>query len=236
MAKKKKNKRQNQAQEKFKNNPFGAIKSFEIKEEPEKEPQPSPKPRSALDRLESVAEDDDDLFLKAVEDVDLYHSNVSPPERVQKEFRKIDEEAEAQLELIKLVNGELPFDISETDEYVEGKIRGLPDQVVKKLHKGEYAIQGQLDLHGKTRAEAKELVENFVTDSRNSGLRCVLLIHGRGIHSKDQVPVLKESLRSWFERGRGKIGGSVLAFTSARAIDGGLGAMYVLLRKRKTAV
>jgi len=233
MAKKKKNKNQT-PQQKFKNNPFGEIKKLEVSEErTETEISNTKMQPSRLDNLASQAEDDDDLFLRAVEDVKLYESPQSAPIPVMPDLKKVDEEAEAQLELIKLVNGELPFDISNTDEYVEGNVRGLPSQVLKKLRRGEYSLQDQLDLHGKTKVEARDLVEKFVTESRVKGLRCVLLVHGRGIHSKDNIPVLKESLRAWFERGRGRIGSAVLAFSSARPADGGLGAMYVLLRKNK---
>ena len=77
--------------------------------------------------------------------------------------------------------------------------------------------------------EAKQEVTDFVTSSRQQGKRCVLIVHGRGKNSKDQVPVLKLLLQGWLSRGG--IGKHVLAFCTARRDDGGAGAMYVLLRK-----
>jgi DNA-nicking Smr family endonuclease len=80
-----------------------------------------------------------------------------------------------------------------------------------------------------TRDEAKAAVDAYLKQSRQAGKRCVLLVHGRGIHSKDQVPILKEALKSWFATAR--FGRHVLAFATARPSDGGAGALYVLLRR-----
>jgi len=132
-------------------------------------------------------------------------------------------------ELRALVRGDAPFDLSDSDEFVEGKVAGLDPAVVRKLRRGEYAVQGHVDLHGLTREEAKAEVDRFLRGSRQAGKRCVLLVHGRGIHSRDQVPVLKEALRSWLSTAR--FGRHVLAFATARPLDGGAGALYVLLRR-----
>ena len=74
-------------------------------------------------------------------------------------------------------------------------------------------------------------VERFIIDAFAAGHRAVLVVHGRGLNSKDNVPVLKERLKSWLARGR--VGRVVLAFSSARPADGGAGALYVLLRRRR---
>jgi DNA-nicking Smr family endonuclease len=141
----------------------------------------------------------------------------------------VSEDAEVMAALADLCTGEGPFDIADTDEYVEGIAEGLDRRILKRLRAGEFALQGHVDLHGKTREEAREAVARFLTASRRAGLRCVLIVHGRGNHSKDQIPVLKQSVRSWLERGQ--ISRVVLAFTTARPHDGGAGAMYVLLRR-----
>jgi DNA-nicking Smr family endonuclease len=128
-----------------------------------------------------------------------------------------------------LVNGDAPFDLADTDEFIEGFVAGLDAAVVRALRRGEYPVQGHVDLHGMTRDEAKGAVERFLRESRASGKRCVLLVHGRGSHSKDQVPVLKEAIRTWLATAR--FGRHVLAFATARPQDGGAGAVYVLLRR-----
>lgn len=239
MAKKRKKKEKRAEKQKksvadFTNTAFTGLGALTIEEkavEPDK-PQAMQVGRPIVQAEENES-DEDAMFLKAVQEVELFESSLSPHQNPHPELKQVDEDAEARLELVGLVNGQLPFDISDTEEYVEGNIHGLPRKILLKLRKAEYAIQDRLDLHGMTRAEARELVEKFIVHSRSQGLRCVLIIHGRGTHSKDNIPVLKESLRAWFERGRGRIGGSVLAFSSARPEDGGLGAMYVLLRRRK---
>jgi DNA-nicking Smr family endonuclease len=132
-------------------------------------------------------------------------------------------------ELRALVQGERPFDISDTDEFIEGAVTGLDHGIVRRLRRGDWAVQGHVDLHGMTKDEAKSAVERFLRESRNAGKRCVLLVHGRGLHSKDQVPVLKEALKTWLVTAR--FGRHVLAFATARPQDGGGGAIYVLLRK-----
>jgi DNA-nicking Smr family endonuclease len=128
-----------------------------------------------------------------------------------------------------LVSGEAPFDIADSDEFIEGAVSGFDPQVLRRLRRGEFSVQGHLDLHGLTRAEAKARVGEFLQESRSRGKRCVVLVHGRGLHSRDQVPVLKEALRTWLATAR--FGRHVLAFATARPQDGGGGAVYVLLRK-----
>jgi len=128
-----------------------------------------------------------------------------------------------------LVSGEAPFDLADSDEFIEGRVPGLDAGIVRRLRRGEFAVQGHIDLHGMTRDEAKAAVDGFLRASRRAGKRCVLLVHGRGIHSKDQVPILKDALRSWLATAR--FGRHVLAFATARPVDGGAGALYVLLRR-----
>jgi DNA-nicking Smr family endonuclease len=100
---------------------------------------------------------------------------------------------------------------------------------VRRLRRGEFAVQGHVDLHGMTREEAKGALFSFLSHARQAGKRCVLVVHGRGLHSKDQVPVLKDALKRWMSTAR--FGDHVLAFATARPHDGGAGAVYVLLRR-----
>ena len=121
-------------------------------------------------------------------------------------------------ELRALVAGDAPFDLADSDEYIEGRVAGLDQGLVRKLRRGEFAVQGHVDLHGMTRDEAKRAVDAFLRSSRSAGKRCVLLVHGRGLHSKDQLPVLKDALRTWLSTAR--FGRHVLAFATARPADG----------------
>lgn len=140
-----------------------------------------------------------------------------------------DEDAEAYAELVSIVEGTARFDISDSDEFIEGGIEGLDRRVLQKLRRGDFAFREHLDLHGMNREGAREAVESFIADAHGEGRRCVLIVHGRGLNSKDNIPVLKGALKSWLQRGR--IARRVLAFCTARPTDGGAGAMYVLLRR-----
>jgi DNA-nicking Smr family endonuclease len=140
-------------------------------------------------------------------------------------------DAEALAELYDLVAGTAPFDITDSDEYVEGAMVGLDPRLLRRLRRGEFAYQAHLDLHGMTSNEARGEVEAFLGRVHQDGKRCVLIIHGRGRNSKDQVPVLKSKLTTWLARGQSAR--RILAFTSARACDGGVGAVYVLLRRQR---
>jgi DNA-nicking Smr family endonuclease len=151
----------------------------------------------------------------------------APPRGAPEEFWHPD--LDAVDELRALVRGDAPFDLADGDEFIEGRVSGLDPGVVRKLRRGEFAVQGHVDLHGMTREEAKRAVEGFLRSSRSAGKRCVLLVHGRGLHSKDQLPVLKDALRTWLSTAR--FGRHVLAFATARPADGGAGALYVLLRR-----
>jgi len=139
-------------------------------------------------------------------------------------------DAEALAELCDLVTGNVPFDIRDAGEYIEGAALGIDPRLLRRLRDGEFAYQAHLDLHGMTSDEARGAVEAFLTRAYQTGKRCVLIVHGRGRNSKDQTPVLKSRLTSWLARGQWAR--LVLAFVSARQCDGGVGALYVLLRRR----
>jgi DNA-nicking Smr family endonuclease len=102
---------------------------------------------------------------------------------------------------------------------------GVRTQVMRRLRRGLYPIEGELDLHGLSQMAARDLLAEFITLSRDAGHRCVRIIHGKGYRSGARGPVLKIAVNLWLRRHL-----DVMAFTSARAIDGGTGALYVLLR------
>ena len=212
------------------NNPFGGVKlpdsrpAPKPKAEPAPEPQrPRPGPELSEDELWSVAVDGAKPLADRSERIKPGPQPLSVPSA------ELDPDLEAYDELRALVTGEVPFDIADSDEFIEGHSRGLDPRVIRKLRKGEFAIQAHVDLHGLLKEEAKAQLESFLARSRQEGRRCVLVVHGRGLHSKDQVPVLKEALKRWMHTAR--FARHVLGFSSARPHDGGTGAMYVLLRK-----
>jgi DNA-nicking Smr family endonuclease len=102
---------------------------------------------------------------------------------------------------------------------------GVRTQIMRKLRRGLYPIEDELDLHGLNQAAARDQLADFIARARDSGRRCVRVIHGKGYRSGARGPVLKTAVNLWLRRHL-----DVMAFTSARAIDGGTGAVYVLLR------
>ena len=102
---------------------------------------------------------------------------------------------------------------------------GVRTQVMRRLRRGLYPIDDELDLHGLGQTAARNELADFVARSRDRGCRCVRIIHGKGYRSGARGPVLKTAVNLWL-----RLDLDVMAFVSARAIDGGTGAMYVLLR------
>ena len=141
-----------------------------------------------------------------------------------------DDESEVMAHLRGLIKGDYELDISFSDEYMTGSVKGLDRKIMKRLKKGEFPVKDHVDLHGLTKPEAEARVKDFLVQSHKMGHRCVLIVHGRGLNSPDSFPVLKEGLPVWLNRGPVKK--IVLAFSTARPYDGGTGAIYVLLRKR----
>jgi DNA-nicking Smr family endonuclease len=208
------------------NSPFKALKKKALAPEPAKV---APRPVAAPPDSPAAAPDED-LFSLAMSGVlPIADPRGSAPPRAPRPANVVDDDAETLARLAELVSGDGPFDIADTDEFIEGSAPGLDRRVLAALRRGEYAIQAHVDLHGLAKAEAKETVDRFLAEARRDGKRCVLVVHGRGLNSKDQIPVLKEQLKVWLQRGR--IGKSVLAFATARPHDGGAGAVYVLLRR-----
>lgn len=199
---------------------------------PEK-PSPVTKPQAAPPpQLKAEEVDEEDLFWREMQDVTPIKQDgrvrVShPPPRAQR--RAEAEENEALAELYDLVAGRADFDITDTEEYIEGCVMGLDGALVRKLRQGDFSRQAALDLHGMKAEEAQLEVEKFLNNAVHKGFRCVLIVHGRGRNSPRQVPVLKDRLKLWLTRG--KLARSVLAFSSSRPYDGGPGALYVLLRR-----
>ena len=141
-----------------------------------------------------------------------------------------DVEKEAMTHLRDLVKGSIDMDITFSDEYIEGSVSGIRKNIIRQLKRGQLPVQDYIDLHGLTKKEAETKVRDFLLNSYSRGFRCVLIVHGRGLNSPDSIPVLKERLPVWLNRGPARK--IVLAFATARPYDGGTGAIYVLLRNR----
>jgi DNA-nicking Smr family endonuclease len=103
----------------------------------------------------------------------------------------------------------------------------IPLSVLRRLRRGEYRVQREIDLHGLTVAETKLALRQFLVNAIEQQVHCVRIIHGKGLRSGHRGPVLKVAVNAVLRRT-----GAVLAYVSARRVDGGTGAVYVLLSMR----
>jgi len=143
-----------------------------------------------------------------------------PPEPVPRQ-RELDEQAA----LEEALSDEMDVErLLETDEGLSFRRRHIGQDVVRRLRRGQWAIQSQIDLHGLRRDEARESLQAFLRLSRRQGHRCVRVVHGKGLGSPGKTPVLKNKVHSWLVQKN-----QVLAFVQAKPAEGGAGALVVLL-------
>jgi len=114
----------------------------------------------------------------------------------------------------------------ETGEELLFARSGLQHSVLRKLRRGQFTISAELDLHGLRVEEARQALSEFLLHCRHNHKQCVRIIHGKGNRSRQQQPVLKGKVNHWLRQRD-----EVLAFCSARPVDGGTGAIYLLLKR-----
>jgi len=144
----------------------------------------------------------------------------APPEPIARQHLR--DEAEA---LREALSDE--FDVTtllDADDQMSFRRPGVSTEVTRKLRSGHWSLQGQVDLHGLRSDEAREALAQFVRQSHKQGLRCVRVVHGKGLGSPGKQPVLKLKAQRWLIQKK-----EVLAFVQARPSDGGAGALVVLL-------
>ncbi len=202
-------------------------KSFPLATHPTKRPAQEVVRRRARD-----PDDEEGLFQEAMASVEPILRDPALTDKSQPGPRKVsqpDPDAEVLAQLEDLVSGGDGFIISDTPEYVEGIGYGMNPEIAKRLHQGDFSIQAHIDLHGLGVVEARQEFDRFLKEALLSGKRAVLIIHGRGLSSPAE-PVIKNKVKGWLTSGPWRKW--VIAFTSARACDGGTGATYILLRHR----
>ncbi|MCZ8077255.1 MAG: Smr/MutS family protein, partial [Paucibacter sp.] len=137
----------------------------------------------------------------------------------------LQREADERQVLLQALSDDFDVDtLLETDESLSFRRPEISQEVVRKLRRGHWSLQAQLDLHGLRRDQAREALGHFIQESARRGLRCVRVVHGKGNGSPGREPVLKARVRRWLVQKN-----QVLAFVQARASDGGSGALMVLL-------
>ncbi|MEA5098818.1 MAG: Smr/MutS family protein [Burkholderiaceae bacterium] len=180
-------------------------------------------------RHEKDAMREAEIFRRAVGDV----TPLTPPNRAEvtapqpqpvPHQRHADEQAALKASMSDEFDVTTLLDIDEALSYTRD---GIGADVVRKLRKGHWVIQDEIDLHGMRRDEAREALAEFLREVTRRGLRCVRIIHGKGLGSVNKEPVLKKMVHRWLVQKD-----EVIAFCQAKAADGGSGALVVLLKGR----
>jgi len=174
-----------------------------------------------------VTNSDDNEFRRAFSDAKRLKSNDRVPEAKSKpkpgaRFARADER--------EVLNESLQDDFDAIEHGSGAALRfhrpSVGRRTMRKLVRGGYSVQAELDLHGMTLDEARPRLADFIDYSAMRGHLCVRIVHGKGLGSGDRGPVLKNAVNRWLRKWE-----SVLAFVSTRQVDGGTGAVYVLLQK-----
>lgn len=174
-------------------------------------------------RKHELSDEEIALFRDAVGDVRPVRDDSADRETARPapraRFRRRDDEAVKHESLA----GEWE-EMPETGEALVFARPGLRRDVLRRLRRGRIPIRDELDLHGMNWRDARACVADFLAECREQDIRCVRLIHGKGLRSGNAGPVIKTRLNSWLQKRE-----DILAFCSARENDGGTGALYVLL-------
>jgi len=174
-----------------------------------------------------MTDDEIDLFRRATAGVKPLAGDERVSQKVHKpkprarftradERRVLAESLDADIETIESANGDA----------LRFQRPSVGRRTMRKLARGNFAVQDEIDLHGMTVAEAKPRLAEFIERSARAGRLCVRVVHGKGLGSGNRGPVLKQSVNRWLRQWA-----PVLAFVSARQAHGGTGAIYVLLQR-----
>lgn len=182
---------------------------------------------SHSDHDDELPDDERRLFREAMAEVSpLATDRRRPDDAPRPPARAAQREADEAAARTALATGALDDpDLDLAEELFHAR-PGIQKRVLRRLRRGQYAMQAELDLHGLSRAEAGRELPAFLADCRSRGLTGVRIIHGKGRRSANEGPVLKPAVAAWLRRRA-----DVLAFCSARPVDGGSGALYVLLAR-----
>ena len=174
-----------------------------------------------------MSDDDGDLFRRALADAKPLRAARRADEVIRKpapkaRFARADDRA--------ALRESLEADIDATEGHSGESLRfhrpSVGKRTMRRLARGNFSVQDEIDLHGMTVAEAKPRLADFIEGCAKEGRLCVRVVHGKGLGSGHRGPVLKQKVNRWLRQWD-----VVLAFVSTRQVDGGTGAIYVLLRQ-----
>lgn len=172
----------------------------------------------------SLSQEDVELFRTEVTDVQPLGHDRAPPHTLRPPpvpFRTMEDEHNV---LADMLSDDTDLTDLETGDELLFARDGVPRKTMRKLRRGQYSVEAELDLHGMSVAQARDALSVFLKECQTLNTRCVRIIHGKGLGSRHGVPIIKGKLDRWL-----RLRKDVVAFSSARSVDGGRGAVYVLL-------
>jgi DNA-nicking Smr family endonuclease len=171
--------------------------------------------------------DDLELFRQSVGPIDpVYHDRVEPDKSSAPPLPRSTRADEQQVLQDMLSDYFEPAELDTGEELYYCR-PGIQKTVLRKLRRGQFRVAAMLDLHGMNVTAARQALVAFIHNARREHMTCVRIIHGKGKRSSNKGPVIKTKVNHWLRQRD-----DVLAFCSARAIDGGTGAVYVLLKRQ----
>ena len=207
------------------NKPFAGLSAFieQNRIKVEKEPQPS--------TSNTRPEDEEAAFSEAMQGVRAIQRRDNRVSRKKEPAAAPDPDRRSEED--RLLQGILAdgntINVTNLPEYMEGYNEGVSPLVMEKLRNGEFSVQQIVDLHGLSIESARETFEYFLGEAIRKNLKCIKVIHGRGLKSK-RDPIIKDYLKTWIVRAMQRKW--ITAFSNAVMPEGGPGATYILLRNK----
>lgn len=174
----------------------------------------------------TVSTEDRDLFVRSIGIVRPIKDAVAPISKPRPSAEPVQsqlDEARVSGELIDSAIDPATVEVGEELSYLK---QGHSPQLLRKLKRGQFSIADEIDLHQMTASVARAAVTQFLAESKREGKLCVKIIHGKGLRSRNEGPVLKRLMDNMLSRRA-----DVLAYASAKANEGGTGALIVLLKR-----
>lgn len=174
-----------------------------------------------------ISDEDSALFRKAVADATPLKQDDFTADKPKPKAHPHQTEADNQAVIKEMEDADYDYSTLERGDELFYASPGVQKQVLKKLRRGYYKIEAELDLHGMTVDKAKIALNDFIRDCITHSRLCVRIIHGKGLGSAGRYPVIKNKLNYWLQKRD-----NVHAFCSAKPADGGTGAIYLLLKQK----
>jgi DNA-nicking Smr family endonuclease len=191
------------------------------------QPARSPKDAGFKDaglNAEPEAQDDAALFRSAIGPIRELPATAAPPDppKPRPATRMAERDDDEALSEFRRSLATSPLLAGDTMRYRRDEV---PERVLQRLGRGQYAAQDELDLHHFDAVSAEAMLKRFLKEARESRMGCVLIVHGKGLRADDRLPTLKNLVDRVLRQRN-----DVLAFHSAPATQGGTGAVLVLLK------